>query len=562
MPKPPRRLRSWLLAGLVLLGAAYLLRPSPPRGRPADPPYLTFFLVDGLAQPVFQRELAEGRLPHLARLISEGLYVEDGIAAFPSMTGYGFYPFLTGEDAARSGVLGLRWFRREAPQGNFRAYVGRTHVMMNEDMAPQAPTLFECFPGQHSFSVNSYANRGVVHDTKLGWAFSMAKYQEQSAVVRFLAGTPWLGPRLLPDWYQAETQVLETALEDLPHQPKVQWITFASPDGRNHIVGTDETYVKLVRHVDGLIGRYREESRRLGQEQQRLYAVLSDHGVTDVSRNVDLRQALGQAGLRAWRGEATHLRQSRLEDPLSTWADVDAILAVNGNTMNYVYLRAPGATGDAAWRTRPEPDTVFHQPPLQGGAPVDVVETLLGTEGVELVVVRADASGQVRLFSRTGQGRITPAEGGLAYTYEGEDPLGYAQQEATRQLCDGQPRSEREWLRATHSSGYPDAVVRLHRLMTAPDVGDLVVTAADGYDLAADYEMMVGNYRGGHGGLRADQLRVPYILAGPGLPAGQHLATARAEDVGATLVRLAGCPPSEGRSGESLLAPVAVPTPP
>ena len=88
------------------------------------------------------------------------------------------------------------------------------------------------------------------------------------------------------------------------------------------------------------------------------------------------------------------------------------------------------------------------------------------------------------------------------------------------------------------------------------------MTASLGYDLAADYEMVVGNYRGGHGGLRADQLRVPYILSGPGVPAGQRLATARAEDIGATVMRLAGCPPAQQRSGEDLIPAVATPAPP
>jgi arylsulfatase A-like enzyme len=342
----------------------------------------------------------------------------------------------------------------------------------------------------------------------------------------------------------------------------VQWLTLATPDARQHIAGTDETYVALVRHADALIGRYREESRRRGQEQHRIYAIISDHGVTDVKHNVDLRQALGQAGLSAWRGEATNLSRTRLDEPVSTWQDTDVVLAVNGNTMNYVYLRAAGAQGAEAWRTRAAPGAAFQQAPRQGGTAVNVVEVLRQVEGVELVVTRADASGEVRLFSRTGEARITPRGGGLAYACEGEDPLGYARDEATRELCDGQPRTERAWLQATHTTGFPDAVVRLHRLMSAPDVGDLVVTAAPGYDLAADYELIVGNYRGGHGGLRADQLRVPYILSGPGVPAGQRLPTARAEDVGATLMRLTGCALPAQPEGEDLMPVVAAPAPP
>ena len=418
--------------------------------------------MDGLSQEVFQKELAAGHLPNFARLISEGLYVEDGIAAFPSMTGYGFYPFITGQGTARQRrrrVCAGSCVAR--PPGNFRAYVGRTNVMMNEDFAAEPRTLFECFPGQHSFSVNSYANRGVVRNEKLGWGFSMAKYQEKYPLIRFLGGTSAAGAPLRPDWYGAETQVLELAMEDLAKKPKVQWITFASPDGRNHIVGTDETYVKLVRHVDSLIGRYREESQRLGQEQQRLYAVISDDGVTDVHKNVDLRQALGNAGLRAWRGEATHLRQTRLDDPISTWADTDVVLAVNGDAMNYVYLRNPAAQGEQAWRTQPAPGTAFQLPPHQGGAPVDVVKVLRETEGVELGVTRADAAETGARLLPYGRGPHHPRRGRLSYACEGEDPLGYAKGEASQALCDGRPRSDRDWLKATHALGFPDAVVRL-----------------------------------------------------------------------------------------------------
>src|SRR5687768_3160151 len=98
---------------------------------PGMPPLLTVFLVDGLTQEVFDRELAAGRLPHMKGLVDQGLRVENGVAAFPSMTGYGFWPFLTGDDAATSGVLGLRWLDRQRQDGAFRNYVGRTNIHMN-----------------------------------------------------------------------------------------------------------------------------------------------------------------------------------------------------------------------------------------------------------------------------------------------------------------------------------------------------------------------------------------------------------------------------------------------
>ena len=528
-----------LAAALGLGAGAWALRP-PVRGAPAAPPYVTYILVDGMSQEVFQQELAAGRLPNFARLVREGLWVRDGVAAFPSMTAYGFWPLITGQDAVDSGVLGLRWFRRGAPAGAFRAYVGRTSAQMNADFRADVPTVFELAGEAHTHSVNSYANRGVKHAQLLGWSFSMAKYRDTEAWARALARVPGVGPRLLPDWYRAEERALEAALAELPHAPKVQWITFAAPDGAHHVSGGGATYVALVRHVDALLGRYRAESARLGQEGQRLYVLASDHGMVDVGRNADLRAPLERAGLRAWRGAATHLSSSELTDPLSTWADTDALVVINGNTLNYLYLRAPGD----AWTRRAAPGAARAYAP-RGGAPVDLVPLLLAEPAVETVVLTG-ADGSVEVHAAGGRARIRDAGGGrLAYSLEeGQDPLGLP-----AELADGTPRTDAEWLAASHAGPYPDGVVRLWRLLRAPDAGDVVVLARPGWDLASDYEVMVGNYRGGHGGLRADQLRVPYVLSGPGVPRGVERATARAEDVGATVLKLLGLPlpPDAGR---------------
>ena len=90
----------------------------------------TIFLIDGLSSEVFKEELAAGRLPVMQKMIEEGLFTENGISSFPTMTGYGFYPFVTGVDATKSGILGLRWFDRAREKGNLRNYVGKTNIHM------------------------------------------------------------------------------------------------------------------------------------------------------------------------------------------------------------------------------------------------------------------------------------------------------------------------------------------------------------------------------------------------------------------------------------------------
>jgi len=540
-PLRKRPLLSLLFLVAVLFLAVLLWPSRRPVGRPGEPPLLTYFLIDGLSESVFREELAAGGLPNIAKLIAQGTYVEHGIGAFPTMTGYAFYPFLTGRDATLSGVLGIRWFDRTRTSGNFRNYVGRTQALMMQDFCPETPTLFERVEGQHSFSINSYASRGAMDRQVRGFDFSMAKYQDHHWAVRTLAKLPLVGPWLLPDWFKAEENVMATAMADLANRPKVQWITFASPDGNHHLDGFSGRYVELLRHIDMLIGRYREESARLGQEEQRIYALLSDHGVSEVGANIDLRKPLAEIGIEAWRGEPTAY-STELADKLETWDAYDAVIAINGNLLNYLYLRPPGEP----WKSTPEPALLRAWPSPNG--PVNLLALLASIEGVEMVVAREEGGG-VEAISKNGRGRIYPMGEGLVYACEGEDPFGYGK----LGLCDEQSRDEATWLAQTHATDYPDAVTRLHRLFLAPGVGDMVITAKAGYDLAADYETIVGNYRGGHGGLHAKQLRVPYVLAGPGVPQGKVVPFARAEDIGRALFQLMGF--SQPSGGVELLEP-------
>ena len=64
---------------------------------------LTYFLIDGLDYNVFNEELAAGNLPEFSKMIEDGVYIEKVITSFPSMTGYAFWPLITGYDATQSG---------------------------------------------------------------------------------------------------------------------------------------------------------------------------------------------------------------------------------------------------------------------------------------------------------------------------------------------------------------------------------------------------------------------------------------------------------------------------
>ncbi|HET8648192.1 MAG TPA: alkaline phosphatase family protein, partial [Vicinamibacteria bacterium] len=351
----------------------------------------------------------------------------------------GFHPFLTGQDAARSGVLGLRWFDRSRARGNLRSYVGFTQDLINSDRGPRPLTLYERVGSQHTSSVNTYANRGVRLDVRVGWSFAMAKYRDVWGPARALGGIPALGRVLVPDWERAERKAVQAAIDDLQRRPKVQWITISSLDGHQHVHGTDARYTALLRSADAEIGRYRVASRRLGTEAQRIYAVLSDHGVEDARVNLDLRDVLASCcGLRAVRDQATRFRTSSLDVPLSDYAEADAVVVVNGNMLNYVYLRDRAAPEGGPWR-QPLARAALS---AYGPRRMDVVAGLLRAPGVELVIVRGAAPGQVEVYGAGGRGRAALQPGGIAYGHEGHDPLGYD----ALGLADGRPRTPARWL--------------------------------------------------------------------------------------------------------------------
>ena len=516
---------------------AYFLLKEKPYNRKHPPTQgntVTIFLIDGLSKSIFKKQLAAGKLPNLQKLIEKSTYIEHGIGAFPSMTGYAFYPFLTGVDATKSGILGLRWFDRSRDAGNLRHYVGRTNIQMNKDIHPTPKTLFEKYDAYYTASINTYMNRGVHHAEMTGWAHTTSKYQQQS-VFKGLRQIPFMGETLSKDHFQHETLVMDKTLQQLAKNPKVQWVTFPSPDASNHVLGTTAEYYQLLTHIDSLIGVFIAEVSRLGQADSRMIAVVTDHGISDVSKNLDISAELKKRfGIDLIRGEATHLYTDKLTEKLTDFIDKQGYFVINGNLSAYIYLRDTGKKPTPPyWRNRQTFETLEQYPCTVLGkkTTIHLPQTLAAMEGVELVACKKNDS-TVTVFSAKGRGDIVfNTQFGYKYKVINEDPLTYAKDSVLSKMMQTDYFSAHQWLEASLNTPYPDAIFRLYQLMLAEKVGDLLITSKTGYDLAADYEIFVKNYKGGHGGLRGELLDVPYILYNP-KASGKRVPYMRAEEVG------------------------------
>lgn len=488
---------------------------------------VSIIMVDGLSQDVFQKALKDNHLPHLQSLMARSSYIENGIGSFPSMTGYAFYPFITGVDATKSGILGLRWFDRSIDVGNLRNYVGRSNVYMNQDVTDSIKTIFELSGNEYTSSINSYMNKGVADARMTGWTHTTAKFEGKS-IFGPMRAIPVVGDQLAKDHFQHETEVMQMAEKQLAQNPKVQWITLPSPDASHHVFGMTPTYDRLLRHIDSLIGQFVQTIDSLGQSDTRLIAIVTDHGISDVHQNLHMEPlAKEKIGLDLIRGNAVNYRSMVLDTPLEDFVDKDGYWVINGNLAAYLYMRNPSLSGSESWRNNLSYSELTDY--TKDGKSINIPESFAALEGIELVIYRRDSS-TIHIQNKDGYATIRKDSIGYNYQVVSADPLLYEK----HGLIDTSLTKE-EWINRTIEAKFPDAVYRLYSLMEAPNIGDLVLTSEEGYDLAKDYEVIVNDYKGGHGGLRADQLRVPYILHVPNQE-GQKIDHMRSEEVGQIIV--------------------------
>ena len=76
------------------------------------PKKLVLTVIDGVRPSALQRVLDQGRAPVLKRLIDDGVYVEDCVSAFPSVTPACAATITTGVGLDRHRIPSMNWYHR------------------------------------------------------------------------------------------------------------------------------------------------------------------------------------------------------------------------------------------------------------------------------------------------------------------------------------------------------------------------------------------------------------------------------------------------------------------
>ncbi|MCX5682381.1 MAG: alkaline phosphatase family protein [Planctomycetota bacterium] len=130
----------------------------PPAG-PAESPTAFVFMVDGINRDIFDRMLAEGRLPNIKRFfVDRGLYCDRCVVNVPSVTLVNETSLVTSVFSGRHGVMGNDWFDRSALFNRNYDDLAEKNIL---DTDYRSATLFERLADETTMSLFYQAHRGA-----------------------------------------------------------------------------------------------------------------------------------------------------------------------------------------------------------------------------------------------------------------------------------------------------------------------------------------------------------------------------------------------------------------
>jgi hypothetical protein len=433
---------------------------------------VVILVADGVRPDTLAEGIARGDLPAMAAIAGEGSNTTI-TAAFPSVTGVGYVPFVVGRYPGPVGLPGLRWFDRTRASrtffGSSRSYVGPEIRLVDSDLSPDAPTIFELVSS--SLGALSVIHRGLPASRRIGEGLPFAL---RAALAHFRGD--------VAEWLEIDRTIAANVVCSIRRaRPAFTFAAFMGVDKNSHAHGhTSPSVVDALRIVDDCAAEIRRDAERDGRWERMHLWIVSDHGHSPVQRHDDL---------------ATWFRGLGLTTKSHPWVmggfrDSDVAVMPSGNAMAHVYLdlarRSRPMWGELAARWEP------------------VVQALTARPSVDLVILtHSRTEFEVRSQSR-GSARIVHRGDRYWYHPESGDPLGSG---AVIGACGA------EALEATLSTDYPDAIVQIANLAGSPRAGEVVVSASRTWDFRAHYEPIP--HVSSHGALHREHMLVPLLTSQP-----------------------------------------------
>lgn len=427
-------------------------------------------VADGARADAFDHAFARGELPALARLRVEG-GLHPITTVFPSVTGPAYAPFVTGRFPGPIGLPGLRWYDRARERcrrhPHCRSYLGSEMRHMDGDLDAGTPTLFEL--ARSRLGAMSMIGRGARRREHLGRGLRLLARIARAHIRGDVRA-----------WLDIDRIVARSAIDRIrERRPEFSLVALLGLDKTSHASGHDSDDARTaLRALDEIVAELRAETERDGRWEETHLWIVSDHGHSPVRGHDDVATVVREAGHRV------------IAHPWVWARRPDAAVMVSGNAMAHIYLEL--ARRERPWwpalRARWEP----------------LAEALLERESVDLLLLpQSTTRCEVRSRAR-GAALVERVGERYAYRPLTGDPLG---------VGEPPPLDHRESHDALASSDYPDAVVQIAHLAGSARAGEIILSAARGWDFRGRYEPIP--HVSTHGALHREHMLVPLLTNHP-----------------------------------------------
>jgi predicted AlkP superfamily pyrophosphatase or phosphodiesterase len=449
---------------------------------------LVLVVIDALKPAMLDRAIATGRAPALARIRQEGVYVDDCVAAFPSVTPVCAATITTGVGPDEHLIPSMNWYHREESRyveygssfsasrqfGVLRSLTDTVYRMNAEHLSREVETVFESlddrdvrtagttyliYRGRHHHDVsNETALARIVTSTLFRRTidgplelFYADLYASRKTGCRGQLGMPGIRDQHTGcvGAYLIEHDLFDFMLFSLPDNDA--WSHKNGPHSQVTSIAAADRQLERLMHAAGGPEAFLED-----------YAVIitSDHSQAGVEERIRLDHA---------------------------FADFDVATQSAARSVDAEVALSPAQRAAMIYALDPEQREPVLERSLQAVRELD---------GVDLVLWLPDPAGQeAAIRSNRGElrftrgGDLTDGRGGT-WSVEGELATIRAEVQDGRLLC----------------TEYPDALARVWSALMCPNAGDVLLSAAPGYEFVdwggADH---VGG--GSHGSLhRTDSL--------------------------------------------------------
>jgi hypothetical protein len=476
----------------------------------SSPSKLVLCVIDAMAPEMLERAIDAGVAPVLERLVGGGRYVPTCVAAFPSVTPVCAASIVTGVGQDAHEIPGMNWFNREEHRyveygSSFRAaqrfgitqqLTDTVYNMNGAHLSAATPTVFESLDdaGVRTAGTTYLMYRGRYrHEpqrdttlTRIAAAlmrhsvmgprelFYADVFSSRPTGCRSNLGMPGVRDRHsgCVSAYLVEHDLFDFLLLSLPDN---DWHSHKrGVEGQVHSIGQADLQLARVMNAAGGV-----EEFLAGHA----FIAMADHSQAPVADAIALQDELAELGvLSPSRPSARAGRES---------AGEEARIAVCPSQRSaMVYALSPS-----------ERDAMR----------ASVVARALSVEGVDLVMwLERDAHDAPRegVIAAPGRGELRFAPGGPALDARGlrwslDGQLGVLEAE-----LDGQ---------RLLTPAYPDALTRAWSALTCPTSGEVLLSAAPGYEFL-DWGRQAHVGGGSHGSLHASDSLGALVLHGVELP--------------------------------------------